>query len=366
MLAGEYGFEHRAKLVRHVETINCHCRLASCASEGNSVTPLFEMRATRSMILHNGVVSTTIDVWNMLTASRNGDLEHVKELAQHCPALIPCQYDYTSPLHLAVREGHLDVVRYLVEQGALDPGYRTHPFLESLLTVADDRGEAEIAEFLQQSLANPTLCHEWGDTGKIEHGKDATQRRFEELIDQNQLVEVEAMLQERPELALDENGCWGEGIMAAAANGALREMLALLLRHGARVPDLSKWGERYYFKHYDIAFFLLENGMNPNHMNWHHTTLLHDKAFRGDVEMVRLLLDHGADINAVDEEFRATPLGFAARWGYRDIVTLLLERGADVNKAGAPWATPLAWARKKGHVEIEADFLRAGAGETHR
>jgi hypothetical protein len=40
---------------------------------------------------------------------------------------------------------------------------------------------------------------------------------------------------------------------------------------------------------------------------------------------------------------------------------LLLERGADPNRSGASWSTPLAWARKKGHAEIEADLLRSGA-----
>src|SRR5262245_25050306 len=86
-----------------------------------------EMKQTRSMRLHRGVVSTTSDVWSMLVASRNGDLKRVKELAEHCPALLTCQYDYTAPLHLAVREGHLDVARYLVEQGALDPPRRSRP-----------------------------------------------------------------------------------------------------------------------------------------------------------------------------------------------------------------------------------------------
>jgi ankyrin repeat protein len=96
-------------------------------------------------------------------------------------------------------------------------------------------------------------------------------------------------------------------------------------------------------------------------MNCHHTTVLHDMAYKGDTRKAALLLDHGADLNAIDEEFRSTPLGLAARWGHRSMVGLLLERGADPNLSGAPWATPLAWARKKGHAGIESDLRQAGA-----
>jgi hypothetical protein len=43
------------------------------------------------------------------------------------------------------------------------------------------------------------------------------------------------------------------------------------------------------------------------------------------------------------------------------MVAFLLERGADPNAAGAPWAMPLTWARRKGHDAIAADLHRAGA-----
>jgi len=227
--------------------------------------------------------------------------------------------------------------------------------------VAEDRGYDEIGQFLKQSLRDHTGARESGDTGKIDCGKDKTQRRFQDLVDKNNHAEVEAMLRERPELATDETAFWGEGILAMPAKDGDRQMLQLLMGYGARVPDLSKWGARYYFKHYETAAFLLENGMNPNHMNWRQFTLLHDMAFTGDLQKARLLLDHGADIDAVDEEYRSTPLGYAARWGRREMVAFLLERRADVNKSGAPWATPLAWARKKGYPEIEADLRQAGA-----
>lgn len=47
-----------------------------------------------------------------------------------------------------------------------------------------------------------------------------------------------------------------------------------------------------------------------------------------NVDMVRLLLDHGANVDQVDEDFRS-PLFIAASLGDVEVVTLLLQRGAD-------------------------------------
>jgi ankyrin repeat protein len=109
-----------------------------------------------------------------------------------------------------------------------------------------------------------------------------------------------------------------------------------------------------------MAAYLLERGMDPNHMNWHRFTILHHVSAEGDVAKAKLLLDHGAAIDAVDEEYRSTPLGIAARWGRLDVVTLLLARGANPDASGATWSTPLAWARRNGHPAIEAELRRAG------
>ena len=308
-------------------------------------------------MLHDGGVSTTTEVWDMLTASFDGDLGRVKTLVDRSPGLLTCQYDYTSPLHLAVREGHVDLVGFLVERGALDPSYRTHPFLDPLLTVAEDRGFEEIKLILQQALNT----REWGDTGAIDFEKDETQKRFQQLVNDKQHADVEAILKDRPELARDETAFWGEGILSIPAKGADHPMIEILMDHGARCPDVSKWGARYYFKHYETAAFLLERGMNPNHMNWREFTLLHDMAHAGDVDKARLLIQHGADVNRIDDEFCSTPLGYAARWGHVAMVKMLLESGADPNKSGAPWSTPLAWAQKKNNVEVERILRDAGA-----
>ena len=320
------------------------------------IQPL-EMKESRPIKLHDGGVSTTTDVWNMLSASLDGDLDRVQALADRSPRLLTCQYDYTSPLHLAVREGHVEVVTFLVERGALDPSYRTHPFLDPLLTVAEERGFTQITRILQQ----PVETREWGDTGGIDFQKDDTQEGFQQLVNDGKHAEVGAMLQQRPELALDETAFWGEGILAMPAKDGDHRMLEILMDYGARVPDVSKWGARYYFKHYETAAFLLDKGMNPNHMNWREFTLLHDMAHTADSSKASLLIRYGADVNYVDDEYRSTPLGYAARWGHVEMVKVLLDSGADPNKSGAPWSTPLSWARRKHHAQVETLLLDGGA-----
>lgn len=312
-----------------------------------------EMQETHPIKLHDGGVSTTTEVWNMLSASFEGDVARVGALADSNPRLLTCQYDYTSPLHLAVREGHVELVRFLIERGALDPTYRTHPFLDSLVTVAGERDFDEITQLLRQALTDPALTREWGDTGAIDYEKNEAQTRFQQLVNDRQHAEVEAMLQDQPELALDETAFWGEGILSMPAKDGDHHMLELLMDHGARCPDISKWGARYYFKNYLTARFLLERSMNPNHMNWRGFTLLHDMAHTGELAKARLLIEHGAEVDRVDDEYRSTPLGYAARWGHVKLAKLLLDCGADPNKSGARWSTPLAWARKKNQAEVE-------------
>ena len=67
-------------------------------------------------------------------------------------------------------------------------------------------------------------------------------------------------------------------------------------------------------------------------------------AMRGHIEVVRALLDAGADANSLDRR-GATPLHHAAGEGMADMVQLLLDRGANPNYREENWnSTPLDWA----------------------
>ena len=267
-----------------------------------------------------------------------------------------------APLHLAVREGHLHLVRELVDRGAANPNYVTYPYRETLVTVALDRGYEAIAEVLQDAYRTGVRTRPEDEGGEILYGMDDVQRRFQKLLNTDAPAEIGMLLRQRPALAQNPFAFWSEGVLMMPAKLGHRSVIELLMRYGASVPDVSKWGAWHYLWHYDIGALLLDRGMDPNHTNCHHTSVLHDVAYKGDTRKAALLLDHGADVNAIDEEFRSTPLGLAARWGHREMVALLLERGADPSAAGASWATALAWAESKGHPEIATVLRRAGAG----
>ena len=312
-----------------------------------------ELKLNLPMKLSNDVVSTTTKVWSILFASKQGDLETVKKLGNECHELLYAQYNYTPPIHFAVREGHIDLVKYLLEQGAHDPTYKIYPFQEHLQTIANDRGYYDIESLLNEYVANPSLQKYKGDNGEILYNRTELQVEFQNAVDKNGYNKVESILKEHPEFAKDETYFWSEGIIVFAAKENNHKMMELLMSYGAKVPNILKWTQFYYFEHYDSAVYLMEHGMNPNTMSWHHVTLLHDMAQKGDIKKTELLIKHGANINSIDEEYQSTPLGMAARWGHADLVKLLLGHGADPNRSGAVWSTPLAWAMKKKHIEIE-------------
>lgn len=113
----------------------------------------------------------------------------------------------------------------------------------------------------------------------------------------------------------------------------------------------------------ELTELLFEHGMNRSQPNWLLVTPLHHCAESGDVENAAIFIDHGADLQARDEEFCSTPLGWAARLGKIRMVELLLKRGAKPDLPDdPPWATPpLAWATRRGHGEIVELWKQHGA-----
>ena len=112
-----------------------------------------------------------------------------------------------------------------------------------------------------------------------------------------------------------------------------------LLEHNADIDLLSDTGKTPLFdllthpnsslegKIVDIVRLLLEHGADTNIRNCNHTTALHQASSRGWPEVTRLLLSYGAKVDEKDEESK-TPFQLAASKGYHEVTKLLLEYGA--------------------------------------
>lgn len=72
----------------------------------------------------------------------------------------------------------------------------------------------------------------------------------------------------------------------------------------------------------------------------------------GDVDTARKLLDAEPDL-ARQQQGGASPLHYAAIHGHRNAVDLLIDRGADVEDLDTEYrAAPIGWANEKGHMDL--------------
>jgi ankyrin repeat protein len=88
-----------------------------------------------------------------------------------------------------------------------------------------------------------------------------------------------------------------------------------------------------------------------------HMTLLMEAVEYGAMDVARLLLERGADVNARDDD-GDTALYWASRNGHEELVALLLSHGADViNKGMGDW-TALMTASDWGHLGVVRMLLQ--------
>jgi len=182
----------------------------------------------------------------------------------------------------------------------------------------------------------------------------------------------------------------GYTLWAAVLYSSNAEIVSLVLKAGAN-PNKSRFhsGDAFLPLHgartVDIAQMLVEAHADVNAISihgpgtWKGPALLEAVA-RGDVAVARYLISIGAGVNMVGENLAGarifTPLALAANGDQVELVQLLLEEGANVNavswtnpRAYFTWteseqdraATALQIAAALGHLEVARVLLEAGA-----
>lgn len=153
-----------------------------------------------------------------------------------------------------------------------------------------------------------------------------------------------------------------------------RELLELYLGSDPKILEQIDVGSGIIDQK-PLAFVrsLSARGLDPNRTDWFGRTFLHACAENCDRSLAAILLDAGADINAREVEFQATPLAAAVRacgaqtdpakaQRLRRMVSFLLKRGAATSLPGdQPWATPLAWAIRHDNSDVVELLKKHGA-----
>lgn len=345
-------------------------------------------RATRGRS-HPSLRNTSVMVGSLLArgakysisvAAAVGDQERVEELLRKDPGLARRRDSARiSPLSYAAREGHLHIVRLLLEHGA-DPNTPEDAAPDGrALFEACCANHLEVAQLLLEHGANPnagvdscecclTICRVYhGDRGKP----------LQELLRQHgactppyhmSVREMKQAIRDGHEVIRHEE------FLGNVIGKRDAELLDLYLDSDPTVPDrMDHHSGITYPRSSPLVRRLLARGLDPNRPDWIGKTFLHACAENADRSVATVFLDAGADINARDVEFQGTPLAAAVRSSCagedprqaerrRRMVEFLLKRGAATNLPGdQPWATPLAWARKRGLADIEQVLIKHGA-----
>ena len=258
------------------------------------------------------------------------------------------------PLDLAAAEGHLEVVRLLLESGA-DKDYTSRGGITALHSAAAN-GRLEVVRLLLDSGS---------DKEKLAYGLTALHSAA-----MNGHSEVVRLLLES---GADKHTISHGGTTAlhfAVENGHL-EVVRLLLDSGADKEKLSNGRTALHSAamngHSEVVRLLLESGADKEKLAYG-LTALHGAAMNGHSEVVRLLLESGADKEKLSNGL--TALHSAAMNGHSEVVRLLLESGADKERLGASCKTALQLAAENNHYDVvhllQISHLSRGSGSFHK
>lgn len=305
-----------------------------------------------------------IEVWEMFCAAITGDLQTIKRLVEKNPSLVRCHHAYRTPLYFAVRENQLEVAAFLLDHGA-DP--LSLAVNDSFLDIARDRGYEEMQKLLEIKLASL-------------HGASPKGEGIAAAIRERDLAKVRNLLDAEPELlhAGDERG--NQPIHWAVMTRQL-DIIDELLARGADIDARRQDGGRpihltngdYHYRGWrdvpkdvtttpaEVLAHLRARGAYVDICTAAHT---------GDLNRVKELLNEDPGLVNRTPDYvtyyvgSGTPLRNAAAKGHIEIVKFLLERGADPNlpeEGIAPHGHALYVAASNGHFEIAKLLLEHGA-----
>jgi ankyrin repeat protein len=294
-----------------------------------------------------------------------------------------------TPLMLALKNGHTDIVKLLVEDGA---DIHTIIRQENAISLASANGHAGIVKILLDAGADPhfsgangssLLClaasnaHEEVVRLLLEEGVPVNQENNDgsrplhlAACRKGSVAVMKELLRHGAEIhAQDESGntCLMEAVI-----GATVEEVEFLVKHKADVT--TRGPDDASCLHYamdraeepcDIVKVLLDNGADVNARDFSGRTCLHSIGYRARTlpsldRLLQILKTYKVDVNARDNDGN-TPLHVLHRAHHSSATPFLSQPGLDVNAQNLLGETPLHCSTHAGRFDVSAMLIECGA-----
>jgi len=270
-------------------------------------------------------------------AAEAGDLSRLQHsLLQGGASLNQADNDGVTPMHVSAKQGHVDVVRYLISSlGSVN--------------AADESGLTPLHLAAQQG--HTASCEALLSAGATVDASGCAKARTP--------LHLSAAGGQRDACALlllcrasagrqDEDG---ESALHSAARFGDRALCELLMSWGASagstdkdgwapLHEAARWGDG------ELVESLLQRGADPATRSNDGESALHVvPGGYAELEVVQVLVAWRCEVNCSDYDGE-TPLHVAVKLGDAEVAAALLNCGADANSKNAVGATPLDFAKK--------------------
>ena len=330
------GFELPDRLVEHRKCVEDLDNYHSAPPDLIFVSQHRNTGVARVLLEHGAVVDArdNEDSTPLHVASQHGHANAARLLLEHGADVHALNNNHSTPLHFASESGYAEAARVLLEHGA--DVHALNNNRSTPLHFVSQHGEAEAARVL--------LEH-----GAIVDARDDDDSTPLHVASQCGNAKVARLLLEH-----------GADIHVRNKTDQTPQNLLLAMRSN-KLPDGNDDDD------IDTIRFFLEPGADVDAVDNNHSTLLHRASYHGNVKFAQLLLERCANINARNKKGH-TPLhrvlvGLNDDFGasYFDTVRLLLEHGADVDALDDARWTPLHVASENCCAKATRLLLEYGA-----
>ena len=287
-------------------------------------------------VFHQAILD---DERRLIISIQEGDTRGVRRLLLTKMLNVYCTLP--TSLHMAVRAGHNDMVKLLIDAGADPKKEDVHNFNQTPVHMAAKQGHTDVVKLLIDAGADPSkedclhqtplsLAAAWGHT-------DVVKLLIDNMGDK---------WKETPLHFLHMVARVGHADVAGAhsCNHAHAGLICKMRYDPTPLHLAAARG------HADVVKLLIDAGADLNKGDMHNNTPLHLAAARGHADVVKLLIDAGADLSKRNMRNK-TPLQKAKK-GHAEVVKLLIDAITDPNKEDLDNQTPLHRAAEEGHTDV--------------